>query len=411
VSASSERVGAPGYIRGVGSLRTIPARKADELTKNLTFRHASGTLYVERGDGSDVARGALSLEEQYDLRDQLPERPVVVPPPPPPPDPTPEPPDPTVLDSFKGLADGLPKRYRPYADNSPWNTRATRRFHPDTVEMIANLPWNGRPGNLFVLPDDAKDVQHPIFFARDTDPVYTVVCHESANGHKIQIPDDFKWAKGSDGHGQIVQPNGRSYGCWRITGVDKTKRTITCTYCYWQDYAGLGCVPHGTGAAGSGNGGTTASYFDQDAGIVRAQHLIDGRIEHALFGVVKELAADPPYVWPANKGDQTVAKVLPSMGDRLVLDATESEIRAQPLVAEWEKTTQIAAAEFGILCGDTGGPGLGLMAESKLSPGAWDRWNEYVLAHQIPMVTGYGRMFTSTSGLWKSRLRVQAREA
>lgn len=329
-------------------------------------------------------------------------------PPAPVPDPVPVPTPPPSSDSFKGLADGLSAHYRPFDPVlSPFNQKPSGRFLASSPTMIANLPWNGRLSNMTAIPDDPKDVQHPIFFARTSDPVYKIVCSGSSNGQSMRIPDNAKQAGGSDGHLQVVQPDGKAYGCWRVTKIDKTACTITCTYCYWQDYAGLGCVPAGT-AKGAGNGGTTASYFDQDAGIVRARHLLDGRVEHALFVVVTALSNNPPFVWPAAKADQTTSKVLPSMGDRLVLDATESEIRAQTNVKPWEKTIQVGFAEFGGLIGDTGGNGVGVHAESKLSPGAEPTWREVIAREGIKYVSGYGFTLVFTSPLW-SRLKVQAR--
>lgn len=370
-------------------------------------------VVVTDARNEDVARLTLGQAEATHLRDQLLAAYPLTPPEPPPaaPPPAPEPPDPAATDSFRGLADGLPPRYRPFAADSPWN-RGPRNptWQPDSAAMIANLPWTGVPAPMTALPVDGKDYGHPIFFARESDPLYKIVCSGSSNGQQMRIPEDFRWASGTDGHGQVVQPDGRAYGCWQITSVDKVKREIRCTYCYWQNYAGLGCVPHGTGT-GPGNGGTTASYFDQDAGIVRARHLLDRRIEHALFVVVKYLSSSPQYTWPAAKGDQygPSGVLLPTMGDRLILDVTEAEIRAQGGVAEWEQTIQIAAAEFGMLCGDTGGPGVGLHAESKLSPGAGATWSEVIARYKIPFVSGYGYSFVFRSPLWK-RLKVAARE-
>jgi len=113
-------------------------------------------------------------------------------------------------------------------------------------------------------------------------------------------------------------------------------------------------------------GEATAARFVLLAGIVRAEELAAGRIEHALFITVPCGAQQPAYVPPASKGG-TVCRDNTNripMGARLRLNMTAAEIDGLA-VPQWKKTILHALRSYGAYVGDTGGPSsFGVMLES-----------------------------------------------
>jgi hypothetical protein len=120
-----------------------------------------------------------------------------------------------------------------------------------------------------------------------------------------------------------------------------------------------------------------------------------GVINHALFLVVR--CGSASYVYPATKYDSVCADQTnaPAMGSLYYLAMSDDQINSLAVPA-WKKTILTAMAHYGLIFGDTGGPGFGIQLESGLtytSFGAedptvtfaknngWDLWNGTYVGH------------------------------
>ena len=116
------------------------------------------------------------------------------------------------------------------------------------------------------------------------------------------------------------------------------------------------------------------------AGVIRAEEMKAGQINHALFVTIPCGASSPTYVLPAGKGGRFCpdnTDRLP-MGARLQLAMTAAEVDALAIPA-WKKTILHAMRTYGMYFGDTGGPSsFGVMMESGATYTAFGRADRMV---------------------------------
>lgn len=297
--------------------------------------------------------------------------PAPAPAPEPAPEPEPEP-EPGVCPSGPyGAGAWAPACWNPFAANSPFNRRlpAAPMLLPGSSEKGGYLTSQGAPLPMGVNnADTSSDWLHPYFFAKYTDPLYTLHCTKSwgtcaMEGVKIHVPAGARPAAGGDGHLTVMQPDGWEYSMWQAK-VDHVAKTISMSWTHGR-----------TRMDGDGlNGGGTAAWFSNLAGIIRAQEMEAGEINHALFAIVR--CSDGSAVYPAKSG--TTARTCNSlgvasggksvpMGARLWLDMSDAQIDALAVPA-WKKTILKALAHYGAIVGDTGAYGqsysFGLQFES-----------------------------------------------
>ena len=298
--------------------------------------------------------------------------------------------------------------WRPYADWSPFNAPipATARTAPNSGGMVSRLVGLGRPDSLLAgTADKREDWAHPTYYSQPTDPLYTLRCTAgwgtcALEGMQIRVPSAARAAGGGDGHMTIVdQAGGWEYSLWGVQAKPPGGGTL------WFQWS------HGrVRIDGSGiNGGGTAAHFGNLAGIIRAQELAAGEIDHALFMVTRCDAGR--YVYPAagrgNKCANTY-NALP-MGARLQLNMTPSQIDELP-VPVWKKTILRAMATYGMYFGDTGGGGAWeIQAESGstyTSFGHPDQMVKVARDHGVPSHNGQ-YVFDIGDGVdWARYLRV-----
>ena len=219
-----------------------------------------------------------------------------------------------------------PADWRPYSDDSPFNQVLPEdpRLHPRSSAVVARLTEQGGPSDLRAgIADSDGDVQHPTYWSTADDPVFTIHCTRpygrcEIEGMKVRIPDRARPAGGSDAHLTVVdQRSGWEYDLWEVESKPSGGGELV------TGYGGRTRID-GDGLASD----ATAAHFGLLAGIIRAEELLAGRIDHALFLVADCDSGE--FVYPARgRGapceDRTDA---PAEGMRFQLDMSDAEIRA-----------------------------------------------------------------------------------
>jgi hypothetical protein len=320
--------------------------------------------------------------------------------------------------------------WRPYAPTSPFNVPigAQPRVHPASRQIVSRILSLGSLSTLVVGQSDTPDdYAHPTFWARASDPVYRLSSilhpHDPLNGTRIRIPAAARPAGGGDGHMTVVEPDGWEYDFWQVRDKPRGGGTMRFSIGGRLRVDGSGLV-HGTTAAGFGN----------LAGIIRAPELAAGRIDHALFVVLRCTGTgrwfgygarpsrdrgDSSYVYPAHGGGarcDSDDEAAPPMGARLQLAMSGTQIGALPMPA-WKKAILTALARYGGYVGDTGGPGFAVELESGTTYTAFGSPDPLVqfARHAVPtgggLVRSYGDRYTFdlAGGIdWTRYLRVVA---
>jgi hypothetical protein len=306
------------------------------------------------------------------------------------PEPAPEPePEPPPTSPCGGTFDSThrpPACWRPYSAASPFNTPlgGAPGVAGDSQAIVDRWTsfWEESasfaPRFVAGYAETANDYDHPVYFSKASDPTYTVSCSYSddwgpceIDGDQVHIPSRALPAGGSDGHLAVIdQASGWEYDFWQVHSISGSGGTLPVSY------AGKTSVgPKSTGLGSD----ATAAGFGLAAGIIRPQELAAGKIDHALFMVVK--CTDGTSVSPASASvGRTCASMglpsagAPAMGQHFFLDMSNAEINALGAPA-WQKTILRAMAEYGLYVGDTGGGFLKLESgASYTSFGQVDPW-------------------------------------
>jgi hypothetical protein len=290
--------------------------------------------------------------------------------------------------------------WRAYSDTSPFNkpvpAGAAVRSNSDAIitKLLSN---GGGPGNLVAGGPDSGDYAHPVVYPNAGDPEYVIHCTRYAcddlEGKRVRIPVGAKPAGGTDGHLAVVdQSTGYEYDLYKATTPSGSGGTLDVGSggISRADGTGLSVDLDGDGRVGA----ATAPMWGLTAGIVRAEELQAGQINHAVFITVPCGASSPTSVLPAAKGGTLCSDNtdrLP-MGARLQLAMTEAEIDALPVPA-WKKTILQAMRRYGMYFGDTGGPSsFGVMLESGATYtgfGVSNRMAEFAKANGWTAYNGY----------------------
>lgn len=263
-----------------------------------------------------------------------------------------------------------------FADSSPWNqTVRDKPIHPNS-QAIINQILDGLPGvndqqgqpsrptaNVIAFSAGACwnqwDYEHPVFWAKDTDPLKTITGNSSVTGQKIRVPANA-WSSqhpppsgGGDSIASIVQPDGTGYDFWRATFGPTEVHTE------WGEKVD-------NYLTGDGIGGITLGDFAVGAGVLRPHEFVEGLIPHAVFLVTFNFSG-----WqPGLSGNQPFRYLnhpnVPKMGTRLRLELTDTEIAALPAHL---RPLATACRDYGLITGDTGGGGLHADNSDKA---AWD---------------------------------------
>ncbi|MHB1837487.1 MAG: hypothetical protein ACYCXW_21290 [Solirubrobacteraceae bacterium] len=297
--------------------------------------------------------------------------------------------------------------WRPYGPSSPFNQPlpANPQLDPNSAAIVAQTLASGPPANLTAgVSGTSADFSHPSYYSQPSDPVYTVHCTASwgrcpIEGMTVRIPSAAQPAAGADGQMAVVdQQDGWEYDFWQVQSKPAGGGQITMA---WGGRTALGGNGLGSGA--------TASGFGLQAGIIRAQELAAGEINHALFMVVKCTGG---YEWPATGAGAACPSGAnpPLTGMRFQLDYTDAQIDAMAVPA-WKKAILLALANYGAFVGDTGGTGVNFQFESGSTYTTFGYPDAMVtFAQGAPGVIASGGryVFNLASGVDWTRLRVIA---
>jgi hypothetical protein len=315
-----------------------------------------------------------------------------------------------------------PSCWRPFSAQSPWNRRlpadvnAHRHENSDAIvqRLVALSVTNGGPDKMWWPQAGSEqklagsDYGHPIYFSKAGDQPVKIhctgvgKCNKGVEGMQVLYPADPAAlpAGGTDHHITFVdQSTGRAVDCWKAY-VPPVNGVLTCDGVGWNHIDGDGT-----------NGGGVAMNNGNLAGIVRAEELLEGRIEHALFMVVG--CVDPEIVYPANHdmhictADQHPQNA-PASGQHFYLDYSDAEIDALKVTVPVKAFIR-AMARYGAFVGDTGGNAYRFQRESEASyvsqgvPSVWD-----TVARKHGLQAGSGSWFLNAHlGVdWPSKLHV-----
>lgn len=302
--------------------------------------------------------------------------------------------------------------WRPYSSASPFNQPlpAHPKLLDNSTAVVASLLTSGPAAAIEVGARPATALWgHPLYYAQPTDPRYTVHCTYSQawgrcglEGSVIPVPALAQPSGGSDAHMAVIdQRTGWEYDMWSVERPSGVGGRLVIGY-------GGRISIDGTGL----ESGATTSDFGLAAGIIRAQELEDGNINHALFMTVP--CDSGQFVYPArgNGWPCPVRANAPPMGARFQLAMSPGQI-ARLTVPGWKKTILRAMARYGMFVGDTGGSGWTVYVESGQSYwsfGVVDPMLTFAQQVHAPYSSGRGQyLFDLQDGVdWARHLRVVA---
>jgi hypothetical protein len=277
-----------------------------------------------------------------------------------------------------------PAAWHPYSAPSPFNRRVPTNpsFVANSAEIVNRVltTFDSHISNMTVGIPRSEDYEHPIYWSEETDPLFTIHCTRpwgacSVEGLHVRIPQTaLAPPTSNDGHMTVVEQwSGWEYDFYEaMTPLPSGGGTIDIGWGGRTDIGGDGL---GTGEA-------VAAEWGNLAGIIRAQEVGSGSVNHALFAV---LACDSgTYVYPATKQGGACADPTnaPPMGTHLWLDLTSSQIDSLSIPA-WQKMILYTLHDYGAYMGDTGGPGFALQFESSLTYTSFGRTSPLVSWAQV----------------------------
>jgi hypothetical protein len=259
-----------------------------------------------------------------------------------------------------------PACWRPFSNSSPFNSYIPTgaAVEQRSSEIVQRLLGFGPVNDLRAgVADTSSDFYHPVYYADGSDPLYFVNGGSSVEpyavaGKLVHVPAGARPAGGSDHHFAVVD-GGYEWGFWNAR-IDQAAHLITGAGTDGEALVGRKVALSGDGQ----NAACTAARFPCLAGIIRAQELEAGQINHALFMTVH--CTDGRGVYPSDTtskpecGDPTDA---PSMGARFQLAMSDAQIDALG-APQWKKTILKAMAHYGMYVGDVTESPWGLIFES-----------------------------------------------
>jgi hypothetical protein len=232
--------------------------------------------------------------------------------------------------------------WRAYNDSSPFNQRipANPAVDPGSASMVKRLTDAGDPAPRRAgVADTTQDFYKPTYWASDTDPLVTLAGSSTSpiSGEQIHVPAGARPAAGSDGHMTIVQSDGWEYDLYAAQPIDAGVLRYDSGRKIPVDGDGL-------------NSAATSARFGNLGGVIRAQELQAGRINHALFMTASTIATNSVYPAAKSDGNDDPALGYPPMGTRFQLVISDAELAAFPA---WKRAVLRALRDYGGYLGDS----------------------------------------------------------
>lgn len=325
-----------------------------------------------------------------------------------------------------GVGHWPPGCWRPFSNASPFNTPipAGATVHARSSQMVTKLLAGGNPNSIHIgTAGESGEYYKPVYYPDPAvDPLYHVLNSGVFSGY-LPLPVGARPGGGNNGtgdHHMTIVYNGDHYGFWNAK-VDDTARTIsantlsgTCTIRKSPlngDAISVGDPPY---SSTFNTEGATAAGFANMAGLIRAQEMYQGSINHAIF--ITSTVAASTFVWPAtlSDGNDDAAQDFPPMGTLFQLNMPDATIATYP---RWKQTILRAMKVYGAYLGDSSGaPSFAFQIESGLTYtvfGRSDPWVDYIAQQPVGnglSVLGSGKYdLDLSSGLtWASYLRAMA---
>jgi hypothetical protein len=208
-----------------------------------------------------------------------------------------------------------------------------------------------------------KEYTIPLFRAAPTDRATLVRVRTRGTTHRVRIPARAFPSPGTDGHMSVIDPRaGCEYDFYRARRLADGS---------WEAENFNALPINGTGIYPRGLA-TRASGFANAAGLITAEEMRRGRIEHALVFTMAATRSGG-YVPPATSSDgtSTSAGAIPE-GARLQLDPA----LALETLTPWERAIGRALQRYGMYLADTGGA-VGIFVQHPDSaPGSRYPWGD-----------------------------------
>lgn len=265
------------------------------------------------------------------------------------------------------IGNSLPGSWRPFSDNSPWNTPIAENaaIHPESKNIIAFVSKEAahiRLARLYVVPVWVVNSKNMPQVRVKSNHIFDTWDKDRDGWSDIGVPLTSKmWAEPtSDGHLSIVDPFKRvAWEFSRFGWLPDNKTPKSTTFNIW-DLKGDGFGNPFEGKRWQTRGGR-GSGFPLIAGMVRPEELAAGEIRHALvftFAMNRQ-AEDGSDIFlpPACRSDGSYrGSQYPIEGMRFQLDPglTEMDFERWGLNREG-KIVARALQKYGMYLGDNGG--------------------------------------------------------
>ncbi|MBN1772819.1 MAG: hypothetical protein JXB32_16230 [Deltaproteobacteria bacterium] len=295
--------------------------------------------------------------------------------------------DTTPDDGAGDEASGPDGAWRPFSDDSPWNTPlpADPELEPDSAALIADFasssPWGPH------LDVNIAGYSIPLYWADAATPTFEVLAGVGGEGWlgdngmnavgTMPIPDGAAPDPESDHHLLVIdRGRGLEWGCWNMRLETGGWRAGLCAA---SDLRGTGVRTPATVADPWWMAhGARACGFPLVAGLIRREEVAAGRIDHALIVAYPHIRAGwftpPASTGQARIGDDAISTRGIPCGGRIQFDPAV-DVDALD-VSPAGKLVLHALQTYGAYVGDYSGA-LSLYAEN--SPEAQAYWAAGVL--------------------------------
>jgi hypothetical protein len=274
--------------------------------------------------------------------------------------------------------------WRPFAATSPWNTRipADAALEPDGAALVADLATSSPYGAH--LDVNITGYSIPLYWADASTPTQVVIADLGGEGWsssdgfdavaEMPLPAGAAPDPASDHHLLVVDPSRNlEWGCWNARNESGQWRGGVCAT---ADLAGSGVRQPATSASPWWVAhGARACGFPLVAGLIRAEEIASGRIDHALVLAYPRVRSGW-FTPPASTGSALGAPGTEGIpcGGRIQLDPT-----VDPGALGLTRSGRIiltALQEYGAYVGDYSGA-ISLYADGSASAQAY--WSAGVL--------------------------------